>query len=144
MSRDAQRSRRQRRPRSPPSCRPSGDCVLRLVGQSRFPSSPFLLACDESPCGRGAVMEVRIGIVQSMKEIEVILPEDAKREKVMKEIETALGDDAVLWLTDRKGRRVGVPAARIAYVELGSPSSERIVGFGSAWDLRASGGDRLP
>ena len=77
-------------------------------------------------------MEVRIGIVQSMKEIEVILPEDAKREKVMKEIETALSDDAVLWLTDRKGRRVGVPAARIACVELGSPSSERIVGFGSA------------
>ena len=77
-------------------------------------------------------MEVRIGIVQSMKEIEVILPEDAKREKVMKEIETALSDDAVLWLTDRKGRRVGVPATRIAYVELGSPSSERIVGFGSA------------
>ena len=31
-------------------------------------------------------MEVRIGIVQSMKEIEVVLPEDAKREKVMKEI----------------------------------------------------------
>jgi hypothetical protein len=77
-------------------------------------------------------MEVRIGIVQSMKEIEVILPEDAKREKVMKEIETSLSDDTVLWLTDRKGRRVGIPASRIAYVELGSPSSERIVGFGSA------------
>jgi hypothetical protein len=77
-------------------------------------------------------MEVRIGIVQSMKEIEVLLPEDAKREKVMKEIETALSDDSVLWLTDRKGRRVGVPAARIAYVELGTSSSERIVGFGSA------------
>jgi hypothetical protein len=77
-------------------------------------------------------MEVRIGIVQSMKEIEVVLPEDTKREKVMKEIETALSEDTVLWLTDRKGRRVGIPAARIAYVELGSPSSERIVGFGSA------------
>ena len=33
---------------------------------------------------------------------------------------------------DLRGRRVGVPAARIAYVELGSSSSERIVGFGSA------------
>ena len=77
-------------------------------------------------------MEVRIGIVQSMKEIEVLLPEDEKREKVMKEIETALSEETVLWLTDRKGRRVGIPAARIAYVELGSPASERIVGFGSA------------
>ena len=53
-------------------------------------------------------MEVRIGIVQSMKEIEVLLPEDAKREKVMKDIESAMSDDTVLWLTDRKGRRVGV------------------------------------
>ncbi len=77
-------------------------------------------------------MEVRIGIVQSMKEIEVILPEDAKRDKVMKEVEAAMADDTVLWLTDRKGRRVGVPAARIAYVEFGTQSGERIVGFGSA------------
>jgi hypothetical protein len=77
-------------------------------------------------------MDIRIGIVQSMKEIEVELPEDAKRDKVMKEVETALGSDSVLWLTDRKGRRVGIPASRIAYVELGTPASERIVGFGTA------------
>ena len=77
-------------------------------------------------------MDIRIGIVQSMKEIEVELPEDAKRDGVMKEIEAALSGDAVLWLTDRKGRRVGVPASRIAYVELGTPASERIVGFGTA------------
>jgi len=77
-------------------------------------------------------MDIRIGIVQSMKEIEVELPEDAKRDKVMKEVEAALGSDTVLWLTDRKGRRVGVPASRIAYVELGTPASERVVGFGTA------------
>ena len=77
-------------------------------------------------------MDIRIGIVQSMKEIDVELPADADRDQVMKDVEAALTDEKVLWLTDRKGRRVGVPAARIAYVELGSPSSERIVGFGSA------------
>ena len=77
-------------------------------------------------------MDIRIGIVQSMKEIEVELPEDAERETVMAEVEAALGGDNVLWLTDRKGRRVGVPASRIAYVELGTPHSERIVGFGTA------------
>jgi hypothetical protein len=77
-------------------------------------------------------MDIRIGIVQSMKEIDVELPEDADRDKVMKEIEAALGTETVLWLTDRKGRRVGVPAARIAYVELGTPASERVVGFGAA------------
>jgi hypothetical protein len=77
-------------------------------------------------------MEIRIGIVQSMKEIDVELPDDADRDKVMKEVEAALTSDSVLWLTDRKGRRVGVPAQRISYVELGTPASERVVGFGAA------------
>ncbi len=55
-------------------------------------------------------MEVRIGIVQSMKEIEVVLPEDAKREKVMKEIETSLGGrhGALAHRSQRSpGRRAG-------------------------------------
>ena len=49
----------------------------------------------------------------------------------MKEVEEALGTDKVLWLTDRKDRRVGVPASSIAYVEFGTPASERVVGFGA-------------
>jgi hypothetical protein len=77
-------------------------------------------------------MDIRIGIVQSMKEIDVELPNDADREKIMKEIEAALGSETVLWLTDRKGRRVGIPANRIAYIELGTPASDRVVGFGAA------------
>ena len=76
-------------------------------------------------------MDIRIGIVQSMKELDVELPEDANREKLMKEVEAALGGDKVLWLTDRKGRRVGVPASRIAYIEFATQASERIVGFGN-------------
>jgi len=76
-------------------------------------------------------MDIRIGIVQSMKELDVELPEDANRDKIMKEVEAVLGSDKVLWLTDRKGRRVGVPAARIAYVEFATPASERVVGFGT-------------
>jgi hypothetical protein len=80
----------------------------------------------------GVVMDIRIGIVQSMKEIDVELPADADREQVMKDVEAALTDEKVLWLTDRKGRRVGIPASRIAYVELGTPASDRVVGFGAA------------
>jgi hypothetical protein len=81
-----------------------------------------------------SVMDIRIGIVQSMKELDVELPDDADRDKVMKEVEEVLTGDGekVLWLVDRKGRRVGVPASRIAYVELGTPASERVVGFGAA------------
>ena len=49
----------------------------------------------------------------------------------MAEIEEALKNDSVLWLTDKKGRRVAVPAAKVAYVEVGAPSSDRRVGFGA-------------
>ena len=76
-------------------------------------------------------MEVRIGIVQTMKELEIELPEDADRDAVFSEVEDALAKESVLWLTDRRGRRVGVPSARIAYIEVGAPAGERRVGFGT-------------
>ena len=41
-------------------------------------------------------MDVRIGIVQSMKEIDVELPKDADRDKIQKEIEASLSKDTVL------------------------------------------------
>ena len=77
-------------------------------------------------------MNIRIGIVQSMKEIDVELAEATDVDQVTRDVEAALEGDKVLWLTDRRGRRVGVPAARIAYVEFASPSGERVVGFGAA------------
>ena len=78
-------------------------------------------------------MDVRIGIVQTPKELEVELGDDTDREKVLADIESALGgsNEGVLWLTDRRGRRVGVPIAKVAYVEVGAPSAERRVGFGA-------------
>ena len=76
-------------------------------------------------------MDVRIGIVQSMKELDIELPDDADRDKVLADIEEALSEEGrILWLTDRKGRQVGVPAAKVAYVELDPPTSDRRVGFG--------------
>jgi Protein of unknown function (DUF3107) len=77
-------------------------------------------------------VDVRIGIVQSMKELEVALPEDADRDKVLGEIESTLGKtDGVLQLTDRRGRLVVIPVGRVAYVEVGAPEAERRVGFGA-------------
>ncbi len=77
-------------------------------------------------------MDVRIGIVQSIKELEVELGDDVDREVVMGDIEKALQNpEGVLWLSDRKGRRVAVPVAKIAYVEVGAPVSDRRVGFGA-------------
>lgn len=76
-------------------------------------------------------MDVRIGVTYSPKEIEVELPEGADPDKLASEIGEVLGSDSgVLWLTDRRGRRVGVPAAKVAYVELDAAAEERRVGFG--------------
>jgi hypothetical protein len=76
-------------------------------------------------------VDVRIGIVQSVKELDVELAEDTDRDKVLADIEEVLsGGDGILWLTDRKGRRVGVPSAKVAYVEVDAPTTDRRVGFG--------------
>jgi Protein of unknown function (DUF3107) len=77
-------------------------------------------------------VDVRIGIIQSPKELEVELKDDADREKVVADIEKLLKTgDGVLWLTDKKGRKVGVPVAKVAYIEVGAPTAERRVGFGA-------------
>jgi Protein of unknown function (DUF3107) len=77
-------------------------------------------------------VDVRIGITHSPKEIEVEMPDDVDGDKVVADIEKLLKTgDGVLWLTDRKGRRVGVPVVKVAYIEVGAPSSDRRVGFGA-------------
>jgi Protein of unknown function (DUF3107) len=74
-------------------------------------------------------VEVRIGVTQSIKEIEVEL-DDVERDKTLAEISATVGTgEGVLWLTDKRGRTVGVPVAKVAYIEVGSPAEERRVGF---------------
>ncbi len=76
-------------------------------------------------------MDVRIGVIHTMKEIDLELPGDVDADAVRADIDSALAESGrVLWLTDRNGRRFGVPSDRIAYVELG-PASERRMGFGA-------------
>jgi len=78
-------------------------------------------------------VDVRIGVQQTPKEIEIELPSGTDRDDVRARIDAALADEnSVLWLTDRHGRDVAVPAARIAYVELGSADGERRIGFGAS------------
>ena len=77
-------------------------------------------------------MDVRIGITHTPKELEVEMPDDADRDDVVADIEKLLKTgDGVLWLTDRKGRRVGVPVVKVSYVEVGAPAADRRVGFGA-------------
>ena len=77
-------------------------------------------------------MDIRIGVIHTPKEIEIEVADDTDRERLMDDIDSTLArSDAVLWLTDRRGRRVGVPASRVAYVEVSLASEDRRVGFGA-------------
>jgi hypothetical protein len=76
-------------------------------------------------------VDVRIGVTYSAKELEIELAADADRDQVIKDVESAVGNGGgILWLSDRRGRRVGIPADKVAYIEIGSPEEERRVGFG--------------
>ncbi|MGI8937431.1 MAG: DUF3107 domain-containing protein [Iamia sp.] len=74
-------------------------------------------------------MDVRIGVTYTAKELEVELPDDTDGDAVKADVEAALSSGGVLWLTDRKGRNVGVPADKIAYVDMGAEAGDRRIGF---------------
>ena len=75
-------------------------------------------------------MDVRIGVTYTPKEIEVELSDDTDREQLISTIEEAISNEGkVLWLTDRRGRRVGVPSSKLAYIEIGAGEGDRRVGF---------------
>ena len=74
-------------------------------------------------------MEVKIGVVYSAKELSVEL--DGKAEDVISTVEDALkGGAPVIWLSDKKGRRVGIPSDKIAYIEVAEEDAAKRIGFG--------------
>ena len=76
-------------------------------------------------------MEVRIGVVYTARELTIETDETA--EQVSAAVESALKNgNSLLWLTDSKGRRVGVPTDKIAFVEVAADAGGRRVGFGSS------------
>jgi hypothetical protein len=76
-------------------------------------------------------VDVRIGVTYSPKELDIELPEDADPADVKSSIEAALGSGGIVWVVDRRGRQVGVPAEKVAYVDIGTPDGDRRIGFGS-------------
>ena len=75
-------------------------------------------------------MDVRIGVTQAPRELNVEVADD-DRDDLRARVEAALsGATDVLWITDKRGRDVGVPATKIAYVELGTADGDRRIGFG--------------
>jgi hypothetical protein len=79
-----------------------------------------------------ALVDVRIGVIHTAREISLEMPDDLDRTKLHEEVEAALADDGrVLWLTDKRGHQLAVPAAKLAYLEIGSPDDDRRIGFGA-------------
>ena len=71
-------------------------------------------------------MEVKVGIVQAAREL--VVETTASQEDVKALLTAAVADGSVFELTDDKGRKVLVPVAQVAYVEIGE-AGERRVGF---------------
>lgn len=73
-------------------------------------------------------VEIKIGVQDTTR--EVALDSADTVESVTAAAKAAIEGGTLLSLTDDRGRTVLVPGAKIAYVEIGAPSSRR-VGFGS-------------
>ena len=74
-------------------------------------------------------MEVKIGVQFAPRELS--LESSQSPEEVAKAVSEALrADIGVLTLVDEKGRRVLVPADKLAYVEI-AENEQRRVGFGA-------------
>jgi hypothetical protein len=75
-------------------------------------------------------MEVRIGVVYTPREIILEMGDDADTVGTL--VETAVREQsALLWLTDSKGRRLGIPTDKLAYIEIAGADADRKVGFGA-------------
>lgn len=72
-------------------------------------------------------MEVKIGVTESPRELVVTSNQSA--EEVSSLVADSLQDaKGTLALTDDKGRKIIVPSARLAYVEI-TPTESRKMGF---------------
>jgi hypothetical protein len=76
-------------------------------------------------------VDVRIGLSNTVREVELELGDDADPESVKASISAAVSEGSgLVWLEDRKGRQVGLVAEKIAYVDLGPASDKGRIGFG--------------
>jgi len=74
-----------------------------------------------------STVDVRIGVTNAPRELNIELPDDTDAASLKADVEAALASDSgVLWLTDKNERQVAIPAAGIAYIEIGSESRGRI------------------
>ena len=73
-------------------------------------------------------MEVKIGVQYAPREI--VVETNSSQEDIESALSDALRTGTLFTLVDDRGRRVHIPADKLAYVEIGE-QLERRVGFGT-------------
>ena len=74
-------------------------------------------------------MQVKIGVADTTKivELEIDSLDDLKSE-----LKRAADEGGMAWFTDSKGRDVGIPSQKVAFVEVESDGGGTAVGFAPA------------
>jgi len=73
-------------------------------------------------------VEIKVGIQHVTREL--VVDSDSTAPEIEAALAKALADDGLLTLADHRGRKILVPAARVAYLDLGQ-EHVRPVGFGA-------------
>ncbi len=73
-------------------------------------------------------MEIKIGIADVARELTIHT--ESSGDDIVDSLSRALENGSLFEITDVKGRRVLIPAARVGYLDLGATES-RPVGFGA-------------
>lgn len=72
-------------------------------------------------------MRVQIGVCGVERDLEIEIDDS---EAFMSQLEDAMSTGTrILWYDDEKGRRIGIPVQKIAYVTIDTRQSELSVGF---------------
>ena len=71
-------------------------------------------------------MIARIGIADTSRELEITIE---SRDAFVQQVESAYADgQAMIWVSEVKGSEVGIPVARIGYIEIAGDAGQS-VGF---------------
>ncbi len=77
-------------------------------------------------------MHVRIGVLHTAKELDIEMASDTEAAALRDDLDAVLGSgEGVLWLTDMRGRQVGVAVSKVAYVDIEGDASGAKIGFGA-------------
>ena len=71
-------------------------------------------------------MRARIGIADTSKVVEIDIDD---LEAFRAEVERGVADGGVVWFTDIKSRRVGIPSRGLAFVEIDAEGAGPAIGF---------------